>query len=276
MARSAKGLDLAVEVYETGDLDRAAQLVRKQHQRAAKRQDHEALTHVDEVWEQMRGHLEGEELARFDALVAFGHVPIDVSPLGFWLAVAGAVAMLIAVFLPEADVTAFAAIENNTLIQSGDGWLFIVLGLAGLASAYHAYRSRRRTWWPLVDGLLTVGLAFADGRPSNLHYCSVLVKTQCTSGSPGIGLYLVGIGGGLMALGGWQLRTGNPTPSLELDHEGTLYADGSLNDPDITPEAGGANSDVIEQIERLGRLRDSGLISSEEFETKKTELLSRL
>lgn len=34
--------------------------------------------------------------------------------------------------------------------------------------------------------------------------------------------------------------------------------------------------DPIEQLERLGKLRDAGVVSPEEFETKKAELLSRL
>ena len=37
-----------------------------------------------------------------------------------------------------------------------------------------------------------------------------------------------------------------------------------------------ADGDIIDQIRRLGELRDSGLITPEEFETKKAELLGRL
>jgi hypothetical protein len=37
-----------------------------------------------------------------------------------------------------------------------------------------------------------------------------------------------------------------------------------------------AAPDVAEQIEKLGELRDKGLITPEEFESKKAELLSRL
>jgi hypothetical protein len=34
--------------------------------------------------------------------------------------------------------------------------------------------------------------------------------------------------------------------------------------------------DVAEQIEKIGRLRDQGLLTDEEFQSKKEELLSRL
>jgi hypothetical protein len=37
-----------------------------------------------------------------------------------------------------------------------------------------------------------------------------------------------------------------------------------------------AGDDAIEQIRRLGELRDAGLITRDEFDAKKAELLSRL
>lgn len=43
-----------------------------------------------------------------------------------------------------------------------------------------------------------------------------------------------------------------------------------------TSEHGGAATDVPEQITRLAELRDSGLITEEEFQAKKTELLDRM
>ena len=38
----------------------------------------------------------------------------------------------------------------------------------------------------------------------------------------------------------------------------------------------GVDSDPVEQIRKLGELRDQGLLTPEEFEAKKTELLGRL
>jgi hypothetical protein len=37
-----------------------------------------------------------------------------------------------------------------------------------------------------------------------------------------------------------------------------------------------AGPSIVEQIKHLGELRDAGLISAEEFEAKKTDLLSRM
>jgi hypothetical protein len=43
-----------------------------------------------------------------------------------------------------------------------------------------------------------------------------------------------------------------------------------------TPAAPAAAPDLIGQIEQLGRLRDAGVLTNEEFEAKKAELLGRL
>lgn len=158
MGRPAEGLDLAQEVYENGDLDRAARLIRNEHQRAIKRHDDELVADVDAVWEQMRTHLDGEELARFDAIVATGRAAaapadeLDSTPLGFWLAIVGAGAMAIAVFMPELSATTFSQVVHNTLIQNGDGWLFVALAVGDVGAMYAAYRGRRRTWGPVDLG----------------------------------------------------------------------------------------------------------------------------
>jgi hypothetical protein len=52
---------------------------------------------------------------------------------------------------------------------------------------------------------------------------------------------------------------------------GKIYVDGEGGVAAVA-----ADGDIIDQIRRLGELRDSGLITPEEFETKKAELLGRL
>jgi hypothetical protein len=46
--------------------------------------------------------------------------------------------------------------------------------------------------------------------------------------------------------------------------------------PDETPKPEPPSNDVLDQIRRLGELRDAGLVTPEEFEDKKRELLARL
>jgi hypothetical protein len=42
------------------------------------------------------------------------------------------------------------------------------------------------------------------------------------------------------------------------------------------PATAPARDDVLDQIRKLGELRDAGVLSDEEFETKKSSLLERL
>jgi len=46
--------------------------------------------------------------------------------------------------------------------------------------------------------------------------------------------------------------------------------------PAVAPAAGGGSGDVAARLESLGGLRDKGLITPEEYEAKKRELLERL
>jgi hypothetical protein len=57
------------------------------------------------------------------------------------------------------------------------------------------------------------------------------------------------------------------------DLQGALAQFASL---DAGAGAGGAGMDATEQIRRLAELRDSGALTDEEFEAKKTELLHRI
>jgi hypothetical protein len=43
-----------------------------------------------------------------------------------------------------------------------------------------------------------------------------------------------------------------------------------------TPKEGAASTDIPEQIRKLGELRDAGVLTEEEFEAKKKDLLDRM
>jgi hypothetical protein len=43
-----------------------------------------------------------------------------------------------------------------------------------------------------------------------------------------------------------------------------------------TPTEGAASTDIPEQIRKLGELRDAGVLTEEEFEAKKKDLLDRM
>ena len=44
----------------------------------------------------------------------------------------------------------------------------------------------------------------------------------------------------------------------------------------LTVVAGGAAPDPVDQLKRLAELHDAGVITAEEFESKKAEILSRM
>jgi hypothetical protein len=78
--------------------------------------------------------------------------------------------------------------------------------------------------------------------------------------SPGVGFVVAGIFG-IFGVAYIALLTPKPAEEEDdsLDYEDDVYED-----------------DVLDQLERLGKLRDSGILTIEEFEAKKTELLRRL
>jgi hypothetical protein len=86
-------------------------------------------------------------------------VAVDLTPLGFWLAIAGTAAITISVFLPEISSTTFGNVAHNTLIQNGGGWgrVFLFLALTDLGAIYRTYRAGQRTWAPLISGIIIAG-----------------------------------------------------------------------------------------------------------------------
>ena len=79
------------------------------------------------------------------------------------VALLGALAMVIAVFLPRVESTSFGGVAENTLIQQGGGWAFIGLA-AGIAGAtYSAYRRGSKTVAVIVLGALAIAFAIYQG-----------------------------------------------------------------------------------------------------------------
>lgn len=223
-------IDKAIQLFEEGFLPSAARVLARERVRAANAEEADRLNEIDDVVKQMRSQLDERKRDEFDqnlietgggaALGESGHdfsgLPavsarstpaVDISPVGAGLALAGALAMVIGVFLPRVETSAFAFVKDNTLIQSGDGWIFLGLVLGNVGSVYRAYKRRRRTWAPLVLGVVAIVVAIYDGTGGRLKLCSLTITTACQQASPGIGIYVVGVGGLLVAAGGWQLLT---------------------------------------------------------------------
>jgi hypothetical protein len=138
--------------------------------------------------------------------------PVPLNPIGIGLALIGAALMVIGVFLPRVESQQFFRVIDNTLIQSGDGWIFIGLAVFIAVAVYAAIRGRRRTYAVLILAVLGIGVATYDGTGERLEFSSLnpvaaaaLDVRSTEKASPGTGLYAAGAGSGLAALGGLLL-----------------------------------------------------------------------
>jgi hypothetical protein len=68
----------------------------------------------------------------------------------------------------------------------------------------------------------------------------------------------------------------SPAPNHEDEPTGALHAASQEDETRRSDTAASPSADVIENIRRLGELRSEGIISEQEFEQKKAELLSRI
>ena len=134
---------------------------------------------------------------------------VEVNTAGVAIALFGAALMVVAVFLPWVESTTFFRIQDNSLIQQGDGWIFIGLAV-GIALAVWASTQRHKTTWVVVVlAIIALGLIIYDGTGSRLDLQSVaaspLVPSHAEHGNPGIGIWAEGVGAVLAGLGGLLL-----------------------------------------------------------------------
>jgi hypothetical protein len=67
--------------------------------------------------------------------------------------------------------------------------------------------------------------------------------------------------------------------AIDLPDEGTYCVscyEQKYSAETAQPSVAGPQFDIFDEIEKLGKLEEKGLITNEEFETKKKELLKRL
>jgi hypothetical protein len=136
------------------------------------------------------------------------------------LALAGALVMAVAVFLPRFNRHIFARVGNNTLIHSGNGWLFIAFAVLIATCVYRIHRNAERyrsAAAVLLVAVIAIGLAIYDGTGKRFEPKNVLVvvtgpiteKEITEKGDPGIGIYGAGVGGLSALVGGvWIMGWG--------------------------------------------------------------------
>lgn len=147
----------------------------------------------------------------------------DIDLVGLVLALVGAGAVLIGVFLPRLESSSFGGVAENSLIQQGDGLIFICGAIAIAGSAYRAWRGGTRPWAVLVLGGLVLAGAIYYGTSKDM----LMLYPLDSAGNPdtsaagekaraGIGIYVVGVGGLLALAGGWRMRSDSePVQALQ-------------------------------------------------------------
>jgi hypothetical protein len=109
----------------------------------------------------------------------------------------------VGVFLPWVDAPGLIPVQDNSLIQGGYGWLPLIaaIGVGGSSLAVNRYRPAA------IVGLLIIGYAIfmGTGDRLELEYLGpgefADAFDEPMNGNPGVGLYVVGVGGLLIALG---------------------------------------------------------------------------
>ncbi len=144
-------------------------------------------------------------------------VPEEANRQGMALALAGALVMAVAVFLPRVNGPIHAR-EKNMLIESGNGWLFIVFAVLIATSVYRIHRNAERTRSAaavLLVAVIATGVALYDGTGNRFATKNVIVVLTGPSAkspkraTPGIGIYGAGVGGLLTLVGGvWIMGWG--------------------------------------------------------------------
>jgi hypothetical protein len=119
------------------------------------------------------------------------------------LMLVGAAVTVVGLFLPWMEASTLAPIQENTLIQRGGGWLALGGAIAAAASAWASRTSTGRNWTGIVLGLLIIGYAIYAGTGERLELFNAAGE-RVAEGTPGIGLFVVGAGGLLIAIGGWR------------------------------------------------------------------------
>jgi hypothetical protein len=269
-------IERAERLFDRGQVEDAAWLLWQESTAAAEENNSDLLAEIDELSTEMRERLEGDDrLHGFEARLR-GEAPaaveaaeqeaVDVTPLSLGIALVGAGLMLLAVFLPQLETSTYSQIEKNTLIQNGDGWWFIILALLGAGAAYRAFHQQRRTYAPVVLGVIGIGIAVYYGTahsPRRLCSAASGFTSDCTLATPSIGIYAAGIGAFLVTVGGWQMFRAQ---QIELDEANTP----------VVPATASAPASIADRLRTLDQLKADNLITSVEYDQRRAVLLEQV
>lgn len=118
----------------------------------------------------------------------------------------GGLGMVLAAFLPFVSSSQFFQVADNTLIQQGSGWIFIILGLVTLVAAYRTHNENDSGRSPVVVGLIGLALAIYLGLSEDVRELTSAAGgrfSQSEVANPGVGVFVAGIASLVTAMGGF-------------------------------------------------------------------------
>jgi hypothetical protein len=189
----------------------------------------------------------------------------------------GAAGLAVAAFLPYADTSGrFDSVAQNTLVQEGTGIFFLIEAAVIAAVSLIAVRKFARRWLNLgiaaaLYGIYHAAMFFIYDDNLTLYPIddsgNVIPGSDGTTVGAGIGVIL-GLAAAIAAAVGLILLRVARRKSVQA--QGVAVAEPLARLPEAQPPAG---EDRLARLERLVRLRDSGALTSEEFEVEKQRAL---
>jgi hypothetical protein len=266
----SRRLDQAQRVFEGGEVMRAARILAIERLDASQPHD---LAAIDDLADEMRAHLSGDELDQFNAAVASQQsLPLgtpaerlgDRGP-ALWITIALIALMAIGAFGPWAKALGVTVSGTD---GSNDGWVVIVLAvLAGLFVWGYAYNGS--TGLCVLTALAGIG-AFATALHDRrrVTHASALIQV-------GWGLNLDLVASAVLVVMALVLASRSkrvPAPAAAAAVDSPMPATNPLGKASVTPTA--VPQDEASRLQKLAELRDRGLISTEEYDAKRAEILS--
>lgn len=147
-------------------------------------------------------------------------VPLPISIVPVVVVGLGAVLMLVGLFLPQLASNDVANIVHNSGIESHPARILGAIG-GGLAAArYYRSGSKKAANSTIFVGLWFTAWSLFDGFSSQLF--RIGCNTCKLDTSPGIGLWALGVGSAIIALGGLMMRFPNNSFGLASGSVSTL------------------------------------------------------
>lgn len=135
--------------------------------------------------------------------------------------------------------------------MQGPGWLFIVVAISCAVSIVIAYIRRRKTWGPVIAGIVVIPLAALAGLATVLTtfpHSAAGFPVGTDNPHPGLAVYAEGAAGFLMLIGGGQIRRPRDqnmiAMSLVLAVAAVLFVRLLVNGASLGPYPGGSASNA--------------------------------